>query len=103
MITENSLFQMNNVISNKHGSLLDLVLTTEPNLVDEPVECPIDFDTDHSILTFNLNLSGCNKREIPRVVYNFKQADFSALRPLITNSNRSLNTSLNHSTHMNGA
>ena len=103
MITENSLFQMNNVISNKHGSLLDLVFTTEPNLVDEPVECPIDFDTDHSILTFKLNLSGCNKRKIPRVVYNFKQADFSALRSLITNSNRSLNTSLNHSTHMNEA
>ena len=94
---------MNNVISNKHGSLLDLVFTTEPNLVDEPVECPIDFDTDHSILTFKLNLSGCNKRKIPRVVYNFKQADFSALRSLITNSNRSLNTSLNHSTHMNEA
>ena len=103
MITENSLFQMNNVISNKHGSLLDLVFTTEPNLVDEPVECPIDFDTDHSILTFKLNLSGCNKRKIPRVVYNFKQVDFSALRSLITNSNRSLNTSLNHSTHMNEA
>ena len=103
MITENSLFQMNNVISNKHGSLLDLVFTTEPNLVDQPVECPIDFDTDHSILTFKLNLSGCNKRKIPRVVYNFKQADFSALRSLITNSNRSLNTSLNHSTHMNEA
>ena len=94
---------MNNVISNKHGSLLDLVFTTEPNLVDQPVECPIDFDTDHSILTFKLNLSGCNKRKIPRVVYNFKQADFSALRSLITNSNRSLNTSLNHSTHMNEA
>ena len=94
MITENSLFQMNNVISNKHGSLLDLMFTTEPNLVDEPVECPIDFDTDHSILTFKLNLSGCNKRKISRVVYNFKQADFSTLRSLITNSNRSLNTSL---------
>ena len=39
--------------------------------------------------------------KIPRVVYNFKQADFSALRSLITN--RSLNTSLNHSTHMNEA
>ena len=103
MITENSLFQMNNVISNKHGSLLDLVFTTEPYLVDEPVECPIDFDTDHSIHTFKVNLSGCNKRKIPRVVYNFKQADFSALRSLITNSNRSLNTLLNHSTHMNEA
>ena len=101
MITENSLFQMNTVISN--GGLLDLVFTTEPNLVDEPVECPIDFDTDDSILTFKLNLSGCNTRKIPKVVYNFKQADFSALRSLITNSNRSLNTSLNQSTHMNEA
>ena len=69
MITEISRFQMNNAISNKHGSLfIDLVFTTEPYLVDEPVECPIEFDTDHSILTFILNLSGCNKRKIPRVV-----------------------------------
>ena len=73
------------------------------NMITEPVACPIDFDTDHSILTFKRNLSGCNKRKIPRVVYNFKQADFSALRSLITNSNRSLNSSLNHSTHMNEA
>ena len=69
------------------------------NRITEPVECPIDFDTDHSIL----NLSGCNKKKIPRVGYNFKQADFSALRSLITNSNRSLNSSLNQSTHMNEA
>ena len=62
MITENSLFQMNNVISNKHGSLLDLVFTTEPNLVDEPVECPIDFDTDHSILTFELFQAATNEK-----------------------------------------
>ena len=62
MIAENSLFQINNVISNKHGSLLDLVFTTEPYLVDEPVECPIEFDTDHLIFMFELNLSGCNKR-----------------------------------------
>ena len=53
MITENSLFRKNNVISNKHGGLLDLVFTTEPYLVDEPVECPVEFDTDHSILTLN--------------------------------------------------
>ena len=79
MITENSLFQTNNVISNKHGILLDLVFTTEPCLVDEPVKCPIEFDTDHLILMFRLNLLGCNKRKIPRVVYNFKQADFSAI------------------------
>ena len=104
MITENSFFHMKNVISNKHDSLLDLVFTTEPYLVDEPVECPFDFDTDHSIFTFKLNPSGCNKRKIPSsVVYKFKQADFSALRSLITNGNRSLNTSLNHSTHMNEA
>ena len=37
MITENSLFQMNNVISNKHDSLFELVFTTEPNLVDEQI------------------------------------------------------------------
>ena len=37
MITENSLFQMKSVISNTHGSLLDLVFTAEPYLVDEPV------------------------------------------------------------------
>ena len=103
MITENSLFQMDNVISNKHGSLLDLVFTTEPYLVDKPVECPIEFDTDHSIPTFKLNISGCNKGKIPRVVYDFKQADFSAVQSLRTNSNRSLNTSLNHSTHINEA
>ena len=34
-------------------------------------------------------------------MYNFEQADFSALRSLITHSNRSLNTSLNQSTHIN--
>ena len=45
MITENSLFQMNDIISNKHGSLLNLMFTTEHYLVDEPVECPIKFDT----------------------------------------------------------
>ena len=69
MITENYLFQMNNVISNKHSRLLDWVFTTEPYLVDEPVECPIEFDKDDSIHMFKLNLSGCSKRTIPRLVY----------------------------------
>ena len=84
MIRENSLFLMNNVISNKHGSLLDLVLTAEPYLVDEPVEWPLEFATDHSILyTFRFNLVWCNKQQIPRVVYNCKQDDFSTQRSVI--------------------
>ena len=50
MITENSLFQMNDIISNKHGSLLDLMFTIEPYLVDEPVECPIEFATASTLI-----------------------------------------------------
>ena len=84
MIREISLFLMNNVISSKHGSFLDLVFTTEPYLVDEPVEWPLEFDTDHSILyTFRFNLVGCNKQQIPRVMYNCKLADFSVQRSVI--------------------
>ena len=57
MINQNNLIQFNNVISNKHGDLLDLVFASSPSLITEPVECPILFETDHTVLSFNFNLT----------------------------------------------
>ena len=85
MINQNNLIQLNNVISNKHGSLLDLVFASSPSLITEPVECPILFETDHTVLSFNFNLTSKVKRQIPRTVYNFKKSDFGKLRGLISN------------------
>ena len=65
---------MDYVISNKHGSFLDLVFVSSPSLITEPVECPILFETDHTVLSFNFNLTSKVKRQITRTVYNFKKA-----------------------------
>ena len=85
MINQNNLIQLNNVISNKHGSLLDLVFASSPSTITEPVECPILFETDHTVLAFNFNLTFKVRRQKTRTVYSFKKSDFGKLRGLIFN------------------
>lgn len=84
IITEGNIIQCNS--SNKQGNLLDLVLINSPLLVSEPVECDVDFDTDHTILIFQLHIDVKVRRKIARSVYNFKQTNFDILRSHIAQS-----------------
>ena len=62
-----------------------LVFASSPSLITEPVKCPILFETDHTVLSFNFNSTSKVRRQIPRTVYNFKRSNFVKLRGLISN------------------
>ena len=87
MVNAHSLLQVNTVPSNKHGNLLDLVVTNSDNLVTGPNEYPAEFDTDHSILEFILNIDTTVNRDISRAAYNFKRINSTFLTNLINETN----------------
>ena len=72
MINQNNLIQLNNAISNKHDTFLNLVFASSSSLITKPVECQILFETDHIVLSYNFNSTSKVKRQIPKTVYNFK-------------------------------
>ena len=50
------------------NSLLDLVFASSPSSITEPVECPLLFDTAHTVLSFNFNVISKVRRQILRTV-----------------------------------
>ncbi len=84
-ICQQSLSQINYVPSNVQGNLLDLVFTNVPERFSEVTELPDTFNTDHTLLSFSMEMGGHTKRKITRTVYNYKQADFARLRAMLSN------------------
>ena len=49
--------QINAVISNSAGNILDLVFTNIPEMISTISECPCIFPTDHAVLNLSLCMS----------------------------------------------
>ena len=75
-----SLVQLNTIPSTEHGNILDLVITNAPELIGDISELPVDFSTNHAILTCEFNIKRSTKEKVRRTVYNFKAADFDVIR-----------------------
>ena len=87
MVNAHSLLQVNTVPSNKHSNILDLVVTNSDNLITGPNEYSAEFDTDHSILKFILNIDTTVNRDISRTAYNFKRINSTFLANLNNDTN----------------
>ena len=87
MVNAHSLLQVNTVPSNKHGNILDLVVTNSDNIITGPNEYPAEFDTDHSILEFILNIDTTVNSDISRTAYNFKRINSTYLTNLNNDTN----------------
>ena len=82
MLQDNSLFQLVN-LPTRGSSTLDLILTTNENLV-ENIEVTDDeavsLQSDHKAIVFDLHLHRKPKKPSTKTVYNYNKGDFAALR-----------------------
>ena len=66
--------QINDVISNSAGNILDLVFTNITEMISPISEFPCIFPTDHAVLNFSLFMSKPRNKIKERLVYNYKHA-----------------------------
>jgi hypothetical protein len=78
-----NLIQMNNVLSNTKSHILDLVISNTPELFSEVANANVDFNTDHTVLSFTLKAVSKVKHK-KRYVYNYKAADFKDIKEQLT-------------------
>jgi len=77
------LEQINNVPSNKHGNLLDLVFTNACELYSDVCDMEQDFPTDHTVLGFDIAKPVKPIKGPQRTVYNYKRANIQALQNIL--------------------
>ena len=93
--------RLKKIPSNSHGNILDLTLTKSREFISDPEELSVDFDTDHTVIGFNLHTSTNSRNTIHRTVYNFKNVDFNLLRTVIAYYRDSLLQSVINSSDIN--
>ncbi|XP_072039781.1 uncharacterized protein [Amphiura filiformis] len=81
-LTETGLTQLNRLITRPRSqNVLDLVCTTNPNIVNNiRVASGI---SDHDILIFEINLAPKRQNKCPHKVFNFKKADTENLKNIL--------------------
>jgi len=72
--------QVNPVLSNSHGSRLDLIFSNVPEKLSPVNEYPGEFTTDHALLAFSLLLNVQHLARRARTVFNYKRGDYVRLR-----------------------
>ena len=88
-MAEFSLQQLNGVPSNRHGNLLDLVLTNVPESFTDVEQYPAIYDTDHTVLSFSwlhLPANSCADGVKARSRLDFKKADWVRLKADLTDA-----------------
>jgi len=81
VLNDFSLTQVNNVTSNSHNHLLDVILTNVPEKCSKVEKVSSDFPTDHTILQFDLNFRTVFRQSnMKRHVYQYKKCNFDNLR-----------------------
>lgn len=81
IISDNFLQQAANGPTHISGNKLDLIFSNQPELLTN-VTCthPANiFPTDHCLIDFDIQLSFLKAKPVQRIVYVFKNADFSGL------------------------
>ena len=86
-INEYGLVQLNDVPSNKHGNILDLMFCNFPQATTEVEKCDEVYDSDHTLIMFKICLHLEHCRPARRYAYDFKRADFRAIRSALLQCN----------------
>lgn len=70
------------LLPTRQNNILDLVITTEPDLVNihEFVNPRLNMSTDHRIICFNVRIPFNKLPELKRKVYDYTKTDFSGLK-----------------------
>jgi Endonuclease-reverse transcriptase len=73
-----SLLTQHSVKATRGSNILDLILTSEPSMINEiKVGCPIS-NSDHNVLTWNISLCTCiDKTNV--INHNFHKADYTKI------------------------
>lgn len=72
--------------SSDSGNILDLVLTSNEHLVADVSAYPHSFNSDHIPVSFVVRANSLRPKNLPRMVYCYKNADFGGLRMSSQNS-----------------
>ena len=78
--------QLNNISSNVHGNILDLVFSNQPTEFSDIEEVDAEFNTDHNILSFDICLGLSYKNAPTRHVYDYSKADFEQIKRALVES-----------------
>ena len=78
--------QINDVISNSPGNILDLVFTNIKVMISPISELPCIFPTDHDVLSFSLFMSKPRNKVKERLAYVCMHAQWDVLRSKIADA-----------------
>ena len=79
-----SLEQLNSVPSNSHNHILDLIFTSDSDIVDNIMNLECNFPSDHNVLYFDVNVDHSNyAKNDKRIFYNYRRANVPALNACI--------------------
>lgn len=84
-VKDNFMWQLVN-FPTRINNTLDLILTNIPDKVTKLVGFEDIFNSDHKILSFELVLKIPRNSKVKRSVYNFKKADWSGLKELLSHT-----------------
>ena len=69
-----------NTYPTRNNSILDLVLTTVPDLIDDLYSYQDVVESDHNCISFRIGLSSTDSRPVLKEVFNYKKANFEELK-----------------------
>ena len=78
--------QINDVISNSAGNILDLIFANIPEMISTVSEFPCIFPTDHAVLKFSIFIPKTRHKKKEQFVYNYKAAQWNEMRDKIVNA-----------------
>ena len=81
-VKDNYLWQLVNSPT-RGDNILDLILTNTPNIVSNVQGFDDILDTDHKLVSFNINLKIQKKPKAKRSIYNFKNANWTGLKEML--------------------
>ena len=70
--------------NHSYGSILDLILTNHEALIDNVTIMPGGFDSGHIPVTFTIKSSFNHLKNVSRMVYSYRKADFYGLRATLS-------------------
>ena len=77
--------QINDVISNSAGNILDLIFANIPEMISTVSKFPCIFPTDHAVLKLSIFIPKTRHNKKERFIYNYKAAQWNELRAKIVN------------------
>jgi hypothetical protein len=86
-IDDFNFVQLIGIPSNTHGNILDLVLSNTQDLISEVAKCYVDFTSDHSVISFSINIEKYTSNGPKRYVFNYKRADYGQIKNQLQQSN----------------